>query len=321
MKISVIIPVYNVEKYLNQCIDSIIGQTYQDLEIILINDGSTDKSGSICDAYAQRDKRIKVIHKQNEGQASARNHGLSVATGDYISFIDSDDWIEPHMYSSAMQHFAVTPQLALVRYGVCRFWEGGHEFMETPNDVPENILKGEDLIASYGTGGCNGIMCSSIYRSDIFKDSGLSYPEGIIHEDEALSLAISCFLSQGVGYEVRIEQEVMYHYRVVKGSTTSKLEYRHLDGICKGIDFVRQYTNEYPQSAQKLINRQIARMLRLYIPEWIMAGIGKHIIEQKTKHLRKFILQNIDNLSITERLFYSFPYFYTRGSVILQKLT
>ena len=96
--ISVIVPIYNVEKYLRKCLDSIIYQTYRNLEIILVNDGSTDNSGSICEEYAQADDRIKVIHKTNGGQCSARNMGLDVCTGDYITFVDSDDWIDKDYY-------------------------------------------------------------------------------------------------------------------------------------------------------------------------------------------------------------------------------
>ena len=93
-KISIIIPIYNVEQYLPQCLDSIINQTYKNLEIILINDGSTDNSGKICDNYAKVDNRIHVFHKKNEGVSSARNLGLEKCTGDFIGFVDPDDFIE-----------------------------------------------------------------------------------------------------------------------------------------------------------------------------------------------------------------------------------
>lgn len=92
--VSVIVPVYNVEKYLARCLDSIINQTYTNLEIILVDDGSKDSSGQICDEYAAKDQRIKVIHKQNGGLSSARNAGLDIASGSYIEFVDSDDWID-----------------------------------------------------------------------------------------------------------------------------------------------------------------------------------------------------------------------------------
>lgn len=97
--ISVIVPVYNVEKYIRRCVDSIIGQTYKNLEILLIDDGSSDLSGEICDEYAEGDMRVKTFHKKNGGQASARNVGLENANGEYIGFVDSDDWIEKDTYS------------------------------------------------------------------------------------------------------------------------------------------------------------------------------------------------------------------------------
>lgn len=94
-KVSIIIPIYNTAKYLPRCLDSVISQTYKNLEVILVDDGSNDKSGQIADDYAKKDKRIKVIHQQNQGQSAARNTGLQAATGEYISFIDSDDEVAP----------------------------------------------------------------------------------------------------------------------------------------------------------------------------------------------------------------------------------
>lgn len=102
--ISVIVPVYNVEKYLARCVDSIIAQTYSNLEIILVDDGATDRSGLICDEYAQKDSRIRVIHKENGGLSDARNAGLDVANGELIGFIDSDDYIAPDMYEVLYQN-------------------------------------------------------------------------------------------------------------------------------------------------------------------------------------------------------------------------
>ena len=99
-KISIIVPIYNSEEYLTKCIESIICQTYRDLEIILIDDGSTDSSPDICDRYKSADERIIVIHKENGGNTSARKAGLAIATGEYVGFVDSDDWIEPAMYET-----------------------------------------------------------------------------------------------------------------------------------------------------------------------------------------------------------------------------
>ncbi|MEO6347158.1 MAG: glycosyltransferase, partial [Aquaticitalea sp.] len=98
--ISVIVPVYDVERFLHKCIDSIINQTYKHLEIILVDDGSPDNCGLICDAYVKKDPRIKVIHKKNKGLSAARNSGLEIATGDYIGFVDSDDWVHEKMFEA-----------------------------------------------------------------------------------------------------------------------------------------------------------------------------------------------------------------------------
>ena len=100
--LSVVVPVYNVEKYLDKCIESIVGQTYKNLEIILVNDGSTDRCKEICDIWKEKDARIKVLHKENRGLVSARQAGLEMASGEYIANVDSDDWIEKNMYECLM---------------------------------------------------------------------------------------------------------------------------------------------------------------------------------------------------------------------------
>ena len=101
--ISVVVPVYNVEKYLNKCLDSIIGQTYRNLEIILVDDGSTDDSGAICDVYREKDSRVRVVHQKNQGLSGARNTGINIANGDLLGFVDSDDYIVENMYERLLE--------------------------------------------------------------------------------------------------------------------------------------------------------------------------------------------------------------------------
>ncbi|MEG1313359.1 MAG: glycosyltransferase, partial [Bacilli bacterium] len=101
-KLSIIVPVYNVDKYINKCIESILAQTFTDFELLLVNDGSLDSSGSICDEYEKKDSRIKVFHKENGGVSSARNLGLENARGEWIAFVDGDDWISPEMYKKLL---------------------------------------------------------------------------------------------------------------------------------------------------------------------------------------------------------------------------
>ena len=116
--LSVIVPVYNVEDYLHKCIDSILNQTFNHLEIILVNDGATDTSPQICDAYAQKDARVKVIHQKNAGVSVARNKGIEIATGNYITFVDGDDWLEPIMYETM---YAITQLQQSIDIVMCDF--------------------------------------------------------------------------------------------------------------------------------------------------------------------------------------------------------
>ena len=118
-KISIIIPVYNVENYIERCIDSLISQSYINLEIILVDDGSTDKSGEICDRYAVVDNRIKVIHIKNSGRGEARNIGLSQANGQYIGFVDSDDWVEKDLYKYMIENIEETK----ADISICAYYE------------------------------------------------------------------------------------------------------------------------------------------------------------------------------------------------------
>lgn len=117
MRFSVIVPIYNVEKYLNKCIDSIMNQTYNDFELILVDDGSPDNCLSICNHYADTDNRIKVIHQENKGVSIARQNGVSIAKGEYLAFIDSDDWVEINFLSS-MSFYGIICELS-VRYKIC----------------------------------------------------------------------------------------------------------------------------------------------------------------------------------------------------------
>ena len=116
-KISVIVPVYKVEKYLDRCVKSIIGQTYPDFELILVDDGSPDKCPQMCDEWAKKDKRIRVLHKENGGLSSARNAGLRVARGEYVHFIDSDDWIELDLYENILNLFKIYTSAQIVQFG------------------------------------------------------------------------------------------------------------------------------------------------------------------------------------------------------------
>ena len=140
-KISVIIPLYKVEKYIRGCIDSVISQTYRNLEIILVDDGSPDACGKICDEYAEKDSRIKVVHRKNGGLSAARNTGINFATGKYIAFVDGDDHIHPDMYSQL--HFSILQSGADI--AICNFLyvdESGKKIIDANKNMP---IKTESL--------------------------------------------------------------------------------------------------------------------------------------------------------------------------------
>ena len=182
--ISVIVPVYNVEAYLPKCVDSILAQTYVNLEIILVEDGTKDSSGRICDEYAKKDPRIRVIHKENGGLSSARNAGMDIAKGDYFGFVDSDDWIEPDMYEK-MLGLAEKYDADLVcasRYDV----DGatGERTLGLHHKQEECISSMEMLGRVFTWNGCDSAAWDKLYRRHLF--DRIRYPLGMYSEDIAI---------------------------------------------------------------------------------------------------------------------------------------
>ncbi len=181
MLISVIVPVYKVEKYLPACVESILAQTHKDLEIILVDDGSPDGCGAMCDEYARKDSRVRVIHKENGGLSDARNAGLAVCRGDYIGFVDSDDYIAPDMYET-LAAFAEKEDLDVAMCGVTDLWpdheEGTPYFSPVVLTDTDAIIKEIVLNPHHGTA---VPVWSRIYRASIFKD--LYFEKGRYYED------------------------------------------------------------------------------------------------------------------------------------------
>ena len=179
--ISVIVPVYNVEKYLARCVDSILAQTYSHLEIILVDDGSQDDSGKICDEYAAKDARIQVIHKENGGLSSARNAGIDAAKGEYLAFVDSDDWIEPDAYDRMME-LIEKYSVKLVCAG--RYDAGGETGEKQLGLCPpkEEVVTTEELVGRVFTwDNCDSSACDKLYHRSLFENH--RFPLGKVSED------------------------------------------------------------------------------------------------------------------------------------------
>lgn len=189
-KISVIVAAYNVEQYLHKCIDSILAQTFTNLEVILVDDGSPDNSGSICDEYAQKDSRVKVIHKQNGGQSTARNAALDVATGDYIGFIDGDDWIEPEMYEQLLK-ILQSEQADIVQCGWFKVESNGDKIL-TSNAYKEIYVDNQgldELISSQG-GHLNTSVCCKLFDANLARKYRFS-PVRAYEDDEYIFKTVS----------------------------------------------------------------------------------------------------------------------------------
>lgn len=183
--ITVIVPIYNVKKYLSNCVESLIGQTYNNLEIILVNDGSTDNSGKIIDKYAQKDKRIKVIHKQNGGVSSARNEGLKIATGDYITFVDSDDFINIKTYE-ILYNLLKKYNSDIVMCEAVKVYENDEGKIIAPKLKIHNIK--EEVINSCKAiklmimdGNVGNFACTKLFKKELFQN--ILFPEGKVYED------------------------------------------------------------------------------------------------------------------------------------------
>ena len=181
-KISVIVPVYKTEGLLDRCVESIVGQTYKNLEIILVDDGSPDNCPAMCDEWAEKDSRIRVIHKENGGVSSARNAALDIPTGDYIGFVDSDDWIEPEMYSSLIQKISESGKnIALCSYYAV---EISGERYECRCVVDKEVLDKDDYFRFIVLGGDGGYIWNRLYDADILKE--VRFDEDIWYSEDLL---------------------------------------------------------------------------------------------------------------------------------------
>lgn len=234
--VSVIIPIYNVECYLDRCLKSVINQTYKNLQIILVDDGSPDKCGEKCDYYAKQDNRIEVIHKINGGLSDARNVGIDNALGEWIVFVDSDDYISPQ-FVEILYDCAIKSECDIVQ---CKYDRFSDEIFEKKyNECSHiNIIKSKDHLHNIDTA-TNTAVWNKIYRKTLFEK--IRFPYGKIHEDVATTFKL-VYLAKKI---CSIDYE-LYHYFINPNSiTTSKIKNNKVDLIDAYWEQVSYYMNNY----------------------------------------------------------------------------
>lgn len=213
-KISIIVPIYNIEKYLSRCLDSILAQTYKNLEVILVDDGSVDNSGMIADEYARNDQRIIVIHQVNKGVSAARNAGLDLATGDYIGFVDGDDYIESDMYEILMR-IIDEQQVDIAHCGYQMVYPSRIDYYYNTREKQKmnreegvfELLKGRKIEPG---------LWNKLYKAELFKEIRL--PIGIAETEDLLcNFELFCLAESSFFYDVS-----KYHYMLRSGSATSE---------------------------------------------------------------------------------------------------
>ena len=245
MKLSIIVPVYQVEAHIDECITSILDQTFRDFELILVDDGSLDRCPAICDVYAQKDSRIRVIHQKNQGLSAARNTGLQAARGDYIGFVDSDDFIEASMYEKLLDNLE-REKADISVCGRYKVW-GDKKIQEQKSNVYK-VMDSAPALALMNTnvlGYFDVAAWDKIYKRSCFK--GIEFPEGKLCEDWFVMYKL--FFN---AHRIVYDSIPLYNYRQRTGSIThgKKVNTMSLAASLEVLNFVRTQQPQYVREAQ-----------------------------------------------------------------------
>ncbi len=280
-KISVIVPIYCVEAYLGECIESIQNQSYTNIEIILVDDGSPDLCGKICEQYAAKDNRIIVIHKRNGGLSDARNAGLKVATGDYLYFVDSDDRLTPTSIEE-MLCFAKENDAQMVIGGFERFEDSSGKvfFSSESNGLSVQIMNQSQLVKDFYRDGCQA--WAVLYKRNIH--DGIFFPVGEINEDEAVVFRIMERVTTAV-----VTNRVVYSYRHrAESITTASFSPKKLVWVKHCKDNLEWIRKNYPELESEALSRLLSSIL------WSMRemALTKESFSKEMKKIRKELKSN-----------------------------
>lgn len=264
--ISVVIPVYNVEKYLHECVDSVIRQTYKNLEIILVDDGATDSSGRICDEYLEKDERIAVIHQKNGGLSQARNKGLEESGGEYVYFLDSDDYIAENALGTLLE-IAEKENCDFVFFDAVSFADTD-DFEVKQNYLRKASYKTDSGFNVFSEMTANGEYHSAVpllfFRKSFLSESGISFIPDILYEDMVFTYQAFCAASA-----VSQCKEALYHRRYRKNSimTSSKTK-KHFTSFAavyrRNAEFTEKLSAENIAAAHSYLSRCAFNVFNIY---------------------------------------------------------
>ncbi|SUP37235.1 glycosyltransferase [Veillonella criceti] len=283
--LSVIIPVYKVEKYLQRCVDSVLSQTYKNLEVILVDDGSPDRCGQICDEYLEKDNRIVVLHQENQGPSGARNNGLSIAKGEYIAFVDSDDWLDTNMYKSLIE-LIETYDLDMARCSV-NISDGISKSSVLPKgNIINKVIKDDDVFELYFTEFLCKIVWNVVYKRNIIE--GILSPERCHAQDN--------YVSGRYLYRTKrlmISDQCLYYYFTNPAGITNGGQKRLLD-ICICSKLLRDDLVKHEGLTKELYIQCLNRKLARELFHFIRAKSEKYRIKSVDKEQYKFINTYLD---------------------------
>lgn len=278
--ISVIVPIYKVEEYLLECVKSIVGQTYKNLEIILVDDGSPDRCPEMCDRMASEDSRIKVVHKSNGGLSDARNAGIDIATGEYILFIDSDDyWINDHCVQTLVDYANTHEGIEIIVFGRTIFI-GDRMFVKMP-PKPEHVdfkVKQQALSALLVESDFIGSACQKLIRTSLLKDNKVYFEKGMLSED--LDWTIRLY---SVANKYGSVYSPFYGYRKREGSITQSFNPRNASDILRIL-------SKWDNALAKGLEAEPFRGFLAYIYSCALGTIGLLAPRDRREYYDKFHL-------------------------------
>ena len=291
--VSVIIPVYNVETYLDECVQSVLDQTYRNVEIVLIDDGSTDGSTAICDKFAEKDSRIKVIHQENKGLSEARNVGYRNANGQFLYFLDSDDWIEKETIERLRTLLIQTNSSFAIFNAVC-FQDGvsSNTYKRNPYErhgrydvcSSEKMAKKQFMLDEY-----KPCIPLCFYKAGFIRNNNLSFMRGIAGEDELFSFYAYC-----TGERVAYCKDMLYHRRMRPGSimTSSGKKLWKCDSYYLIYEKMLSEWQEADVKKRKVVSEFIVRIVKSYMRMYNLLDIEDKIREEyKYKKIRSEVKQ------------------------------